>query len=89
MTQNLRGALLMILAMALFAIEDMCIKLLSSDMSTGQIIAILGGGGAVLVGLVALLRDSASGRGRFCTRPSSGALWQRFLAPSALSPPSP
>jgi len=55
MTQNLRGALLMILAMALFAIEDMCIKLLSSDMSTGQIIAILGGGGAVLVGLVALL----------------------------------
>lgn len=42
---NLRGALFMTLAMALFAIEDMLIKLMSDQLSTGQIFLVIGAGG--------------------------------------------
>ena len=41
---NLRGAVLMTLAMAGFALEDMLIKLMADAMPTWQIILLLGGG---------------------------------------------
>ncbi len=44
---NLRGSLFMVLAMALFAVEDLLIKQLSVTVSTGQIFWMLGAGGAV------------------------------------------
>lgn len=53
---NLRGASFMILAMALFAVEDMIIKILSVDLPTGQILVILGGGGALVFAVMAFLR---------------------------------
>ena len=43
---NLRGALLMVLAMAGFSVEDALIKLLAGRIPPGQIIAIIGIGGA-------------------------------------------
>lgn len=51
---NLRGALLMVLSMLGFAIEDMFIKLLADSVPTGQIIAMLGIGGALIFGVVVL-----------------------------------
>ncbi|SMY07633.1 DMT family transporter [Flavimaricola marinus] len=54
--ENLRGALFMILAMALFAVEDMFIKLMSVDLPTGQILVILGLGGGLVFAVMAFLR---------------------------------
>ena len=42
MTAPLRGILLMVLSMAGFAVEDMCIKLAAADLPTGEILLILG-----------------------------------------------
>ena len=53
---NLRGALLMILAMAGFAVEDALIKLLSAHWPTGQIIASIGFFGAPVFALWCLMR---------------------------------
>lgn len=53
---NLRGSALMVLAMAGFALEDMFVKRLSADLPVGQIVILLGIGGAVLFGLAALAR---------------------------------
>lgn len=53
---NLRGAFLMILAMALFAVEDMLIKLLTEDVPTAQILLMLGLGGAPVFAALALFR---------------------------------
>ncbi|MCL6282992.1 DMT family transporter [Ruegeria sp. 2012CJ41-6] len=47
-SQNLRGAILMSLAMLGFALEDMFIKLMADLLPTWQILAILGGGGALV-----------------------------------------
>jgi drug/metabolite transporter (DMT)-like permease len=49
---NLRGAALMVLAMLGFAVEDMMIKTMSADLPTGQIIAWLGAGGAVVFAII-------------------------------------
>ncbi|WP_299748827.1 DMT family transporter [uncultured Tateyamaria sp.] len=46
---NLRGAGLMVLAMLCFAIEDMFIKLLGGAIPVGQLLALLGGGGAFIM----------------------------------------
>jgi len=46
--ENLRGCVLMVLAMAGFALEDMFIKRLALTMPVGQIIALVGLGGAVI-----------------------------------------
>jgi drug/metabolite transporter (DMT)-like permease len=51
--ENLRGAAMMVAAMAAFAIEDMFIKRLSVDISTGQILMMLGAGGALVFGIFA------------------------------------
>ncbi|MBU2982790.1 DMT family transporter [Lentibacter algarum] len=51
---NLRGILLITLAMAAFAIEDSFIKALSGTVSRGQILLMLGAGGALVFFLLAL-----------------------------------
>lgn len=56
MSDNLRGSLLMVLAMALFALEDMFIKQLSVSMPVGQILMMLGLGGMALFGAMVRLR---------------------------------
>lgn len=56
MSDNLRGALLMALAMAGFALEDMFIKLLAGALPVGQILLMLGIGGAVTFGTMAQRR---------------------------------
>lgn len=53
MTDNLRGALLMTLAMAGFAIEDMFIKLMADALPVGQILLMLGLGGTLVFGTIA------------------------------------
>ena len=53
MSDNLRGAVLMALAMAGFALEDMFIKLLADTLPVGQILIFLGIGGAVAFGVIA------------------------------------
>ncbi len=50
---NLRASLLMIGAMLGFAIEDAFIKALSARLPTGEILMILGAGGAIAFGLLA------------------------------------
>ena len=49
---NLRGSLLMVLAMFGFALEDMFIKQMSGALPTGQILATLGLGGFIVFALV-------------------------------------
>ncbi len=56
---NLRGALLMVLAMLGFAIEDMFIKLLANAVSVGQILAMLGIGGSIAFGIIVLIQGKA------------------------------
>lgn len=53
--ENMRGSLLMVLAMALFAIEDTFIKLASTTVPVGQILIISGIGGAAIFGAAALV----------------------------------
>ncbi len=53
MTDNLRGALLMALAMAGFSLEDMFIKLLADALPVGQILVMLGLGGTIILGTIA------------------------------------
>lgn len=56
--ENLRGAAMMVAAMAAFAIEDMFIKTLSADIPTGQILMMLGAGGALVFGVLAARRGT-------------------------------
>ncbi|MBS1303717.1 DMT family transporter [Loktanella sp. SALINAS62] len=53
---NLRGGILMVLAMLGFAIEDMFIKLLAGSLSVGAILIFLGLGGALMFGALSLRR---------------------------------
>ena len=54
MTETARAILFMVLAMALFALEDMFIKLLSGRVPLGQILVILGLGGMAVFGILAV-----------------------------------
>ena len=56
MSDNLRGSLLMVLAMAMFALEDMFIKLLADTVPVGQVVALLGVGGALVFGAMVRLK---------------------------------
>lgn len=56
---NLRGAGLMVLAMLCFAIEDMFIKFLGGAIPVGQIIALLGLGGALAMGAACIWQGQA------------------------------
>lgn len=53
---NFRGAGLMTLAMLSFAIEDMLIKFLAGALPVGQILALLGTGGACLIAITLLIQ---------------------------------
>ncbi len=53
---NFRGSLLMVLAMAGFALEDMLIKQMAAAISLGQIFVMLGIGGGTAFSLIAYLR---------------------------------
>ncbi len=53
---NLRGAMLMVLAMLAFAIEDMLIKLMAVALPVGQILGMLGLGSALLVGAMLVVQ---------------------------------
>jgi drug/metabolite transporter (DMT)-like permease len=53
---NLRGAALMTGAMAAFALEDMIVKWLSAGWPVGQILLLLGAGGAAVFALLAVAR---------------------------------
>lgn len=46
---NIRGAALMVLAMLLFALEDMLIKLMAVDVPIGQIVGMLGIASALIL----------------------------------------
>ncbi|AXI44346.1 DMT family transporter [Sulfitobacter sp. SK011] len=56
---NIRGAVLMVLAMAGFALEDMFIKLLADAVSVGQILTMLGIGGSLAFGAIVVARGEA------------------------------
>ncbi|WP_127112254.1 DMT family transporter [Shimia sediminis] len=52
---NVRGIFLITLAMAGFAVEDMFVKLLSTPLSTGQILIGLGAGSALIFAAISLI----------------------------------
>ncbi|SLN13838.1 Riboflavin transporter [Roseovarius gaetbuli] len=52
--ENLRGSILMVLAMAGFALEDMFIKRLAVNLPVGQIVIFLGIGGAIIFAAITL-----------------------------------
>ncbi len=53
---NLRGSLLMVAAMAGFALEDVLIKQMAGSLPMGQVIALIGCGGALNFGVLTILR---------------------------------
>lgn len=53
---NIRGAVLMVIAMLGFAIEDSLIKLMAKDIPSGQILITIGLGGALVLSTVAILK---------------------------------
>ena len=67
--ENFLGSFLMVVAMATFAVEDSVIKLVSSVLPVGQILFLLGVGGALsFSGLALILRKEIFSHGVF-TRP--------------------
>jgi len=56
MSENLRGILLMVVAMFCFAIEDLFIKKMGAALPAGQIVMLLGVGGTLAFGLLAWRR---------------------------------
>ena len=67
--ENFLGSFLMVVAMATFAVEDSVIKLVSSVLPVGQILFLLGVGGALsFSGLALILRKEIFSHG-FFTRP--------------------
>ena len=54
--ENLRGSLLMVAAMAGFALEDMFVKALARHLPVGEVLTLVGLGGAVIFAVLALAR---------------------------------
>ncbi|MEM6941056.1 MAG: DMT family transporter [Pseudomonadota bacterium] len=75
MKDNLRGALLMVIAMLAFALEDMFIKLMSDAVSVGQILLMLGIGGSFAFGAVVV----AQGQPLFARAMLTGPIALRAL----------
>jgi len=73
---NLRGSLLMVAAMAGFAIEDAVIKHLAGSLPVGQIMVLIGLGGALVFGLIAHRR----GYSLFVPEVARGAVLLRNLS---------
>ncbi|GAA0285867.1 DMT family transporter [Rhodovulum strictum] len=66
---NMRGIALMVAAMAAFALEDMFVKSAAATLPVGQILAMLGAGGAVIFGVMALARGQRLWSRVLLTRP--------------------
>jgi len=64
-----RGSLLMVLAMAAFALEDMFIKSASQSLPVGQILIIFGLGGMILFMIMARAQGQRMVHPAICTRP--------------------
>ena len=56
---NIRGAILMVIAMLGFAVEDTLIKLMATDIPSGQILMTIGLGGALVFATLALIKGEA------------------------------
>jgi drug/metabolite transporter (DMT)-like permease len=56
---NLRGSILMVLAMLGFAIEDMLIKQMAGALPTGQILAMLGLGGGIIFAMACRMQGDS------------------------------
>lgn len=67
--ENLRGIVLMVASMAFFAVEDMLVKKVSATLPVGQILMILGAGGALAFGAMALSRGQRLWSGALFSRP--------------------
>lgn len=65
---NIRGILLVVLSMAAFATEDMFVKSLTQGLPTGQVMFMLGAGGALVFALVAKKRGEALFAPLLCNR---------------------
>src|SRR5690606_3463597 len=57
--ENLRGSLLMVAAMAGFAVEDVLIKQMAEGLPVGQVLAMVGVGGGLLFGAIAGARGES------------------------------
>jgi len=77
--ENIRGAILMSLAMLGFAIEDTLIKFLSDSIPTGQIIILLGLGGSLFFGTLAIAKGDRLLHPDFNKRPFQIRLLGEFL----------
>ena len=66
---NLRGAILMVLAMLGFAIEDAFVKILAIDLPAWQIIASLGAAGSLIFGTLVVLSGQSLLSRSFLTWP--------------------
>ena len=66
--ETLRGSLLMVLAMAAFALEDMCIKSAAQSLPVGVILLVFGSGGMVIFAGVARALGQPLWHPGFCTR---------------------
>lgn len=56
LTDNVRASMLMIATMAGFALEDLCIKILSTRMPVGEVLLLLGIGGLSVMWILARIR---------------------------------
>ncbi|MFV1592725.1 DMT family transporter [Phaeobacter sp. JH20_36] len=65
---TLRGSLLMVLAMAAFALEDMFIKSAARSLPVGQILILFGAGGMVIFAIMARAQGHRLWTPVFCTR---------------------
>ncbi|MDD8023063.1 MAG: DMT family transporter [Paracoccaceae bacterium] len=67
--ENLRGSILMVIAMAGFALEDMFVKSLSTRLAVGEVLALLGAGGTVIFAALAIWRRDRLFSGDLFSRP--------------------
>ncbi|MGR3761623.1 DMT family transporter [Roseobacteraceae bacterium NS-SX3] len=67
--ETLRGSLLMVLAMAAFALEDMFIKSVAQQMPVGQVLVLFGLGGMAVFAVVARAQGQPLWHPGFCSRP--------------------
>lgn len=56
---NIKGSLLMVAAMAGFALEDMLVKAAAQDLPVGQVLIVFGFGGMAIYASIALIRGEA------------------------------
>ncbi|CUH88269.1 phosphonate utilization associated putative membrane protein [Phaeobacter sp. CECT 5382] len=68
-TETLRGSLLMVLAMAAFAFEDMFIKTVARELPVGQVLILFGLGGMAIFAVLARAQGQSLWHPDFCTRP--------------------